>query len=94
MKDREKALAKAIDVCICPKCQSEQVKVYDMRHTTNGCRRKRKCLACGYRYSTMEVLITEYNNSIMQMAEDKKSIDKYEQEMKMIKRLVGIMDEL
>lgn len=38
----------------CPKCQSDQLKVADSRPTDHGVRRRRECLDCGHRFSTME----------------------------------------
>jgi transcriptional repressor NrdR len=41
---------------ICPKCQNEETKVYDSRLSKNGrtTRRRRECLKCGYRFTTLE----------------------------------------
>lgn len=41
---------------ICPRCQSPKTKVYDSRLTQNGraVRRRRQCLDCSYRYTTLE----------------------------------------
>jgi len=41
---------------ICPKCQAGNHRVTDKR----GQRRRRECRVCGYRWTTMEVTVTEY----------------------------------
>jgi transcriptional repressor NrdR len=40
----------------CPKCNSNDTKVYDSRTSKNGkaIRRRRECLACTYRFTTIE----------------------------------------
>jgi transcriptional repressor NrdR len=40
----------------CPKCQQSSTKVYDTRitNTERFTRRRRKCLQCGYRFTTLE----------------------------------------
>lgn len=38
----------------CPKCASPLLVVLDSRRSDQGVRRRRKCHACGYRFSTME----------------------------------------
>ncbi|AEB07078.1 ATP-cone domain protein [Coriobacterium glomerans PW2] len=40
----------------CPKCGSEETHVVDsrMHETTNAIKRRRKCLDCGYRFTTYE----------------------------------------
>lgn len=46
----------------CPKCgKHSETKVTDCRKTpnANGWRRRRKCLSCGKRYSTVEVIAPE-----------------------------------
>lgn len=46
-----------IDSRICPLCNSNQVYVY---RTSGNNKRVRKCISCGYRYKTVELLETEY----------------------------------
>lgn len=41
---------------ICPSCRQGPTKVIDSRHGVNGTRRRRKCLRCGTRFSTREVV--------------------------------------
>lgn len=46
----------------CPKCGSaEELKVTDTRYSThkNAIKRRRICLKCGYRFSTLETVIQE-----------------------------------
>ncbi|MEM7342989.1 MAG: hypothetical protein AAF485_01990 [Chloroflexota bacterium] len=38
----------------CPHCESDQSKVIDTRSNEDGIRRRRQCLGCRKRYSTME----------------------------------------
>lgn len=46
----------------CPKCGSDQVNVIDSRPKEGTVARRRKCLVCGYRYSTVEVDVSEYKS--------------------------------
>lgn len=45
----------------CPKCASELDKVVDSRISKDGStiRRRRECIDCGYRYSTIEKILRE-----------------------------------
>ena len=45
----------------CPQCSSFQVHICDSRHEGTHVRRRRECMACGFRYSTMELPVEEYN---------------------------------
>lgn len=38
----------------CPYCSSDSSKVIDSRDSGDGIRRRRECIACGRRYTTME----------------------------------------
>ncbi len=40
---------------ICPKCQGKS-KVYNSRPKNDTIRRNRKCLECGHKYTTLELL--------------------------------------
>jgi transcriptional repressor NrdR len=40
----------------CQKCKKGRTVVIDSRTSGNSIRRRRKCLKCGYRFSTLEVL--------------------------------------
>ena len=40
----------------CPKCGSNQLLVIDSRQTEDYCRRRRKCLSCGNRFSSIEII--------------------------------------
>ncbi len=51
---------------LCPACKKwAEAKVTDCRKAkgANGWRRRRKCLGCGSRYSTLEVIIQERKRS-------------------------------
>lgn len=39
----------------CPACRGEKLSVVDSRKTVNSIRRRRKCLGCGYRFTTFEL---------------------------------------
>jgi hypothetical protein len=39
----------------CPECGSDQVGVTDTRPEANGRRRRKKCDACGHRWTTLEM---------------------------------------
>lgn len=43
---------------LCPACQSKDMRVLDSRPSleTNQIRRRRECIACGYRFSTVEMV--------------------------------------
>ncbi|MBQ6352686.1 MAG: transcriptional repressor NrdR [Lentisphaeria bacterium] len=45
----------------CPKCSAENDKVIDSRAGRDGAtvRRRRECLSCGYRFSTLESVVPE-----------------------------------
>ena len=40
----------------CPECGCEESKVIDSRPTENKVRRRRECIACGYRFTTYEII--------------------------------------
>lgn len=47
---------------LCPKCKSGKLKTIDSRLSgENTTRRRRMCLACKYRFSTMEISVEEYH---------------------------------
>lgn len=39
---------------ICPRCHAEDQRIFDTRRLKNGVSRRRECMACGYRFSTVE----------------------------------------
>ena len=43
----------------CPKCGVETFVIDSRPDPNGGIRRRRKCEACGYRYSTIEILYEE-----------------------------------
>jgi transcriptional regulator NrdR family protein len=43
----------------CPKCGNGLSSCIDSRQRDNNVYRRRKCLGCGYRYSTQEVSVEE-----------------------------------
>ena len=43
----------------CPKCNHKKLAIYDSRHTLLLVIRKRRCLACEFRFFTLERMMTE-----------------------------------
>ena len=43
----------------CPVCGKNQTKVVDSRPINGSVRRRRKCLICGHRFTTFEVISDE-----------------------------------
>lgn len=46
----------------CPRCNSDTQKVIDSRHDGNVINRRRKCLKCGHKWSTMEAHRNTWEN--------------------------------
>lgn len=66
-----------INVDVCPKCGAEQIYQTDTRNY--GYKRRRKmCRDCGYKFSTVEVEIEEYNELVGKIESIKKLIEKFE----------------
>ncbi len=65
----------------CPKCGDGEPMVIDSRQKPYGIRRRRECLACGYRYSTVEISVERYGflenaeNLILNAKEVKSNIE-------------------
>ena len=47
---------------LCPKCKSDNLKVYDSRPTDEATWRRRLCLDCKCRFSTIEISLEEYRD--------------------------------
>ena len=48
---------------LCPKCKSENSYVIDCRERKDGnLRRRRTCMDCEHRFTTIEVDIADYDN--------------------------------
>lgn len=45
----------------CPKCGSDRTITKDVQQQDGNIRRRRECNACGWRYTTMEVPLDEFN---------------------------------
>ncbi len=43
----------------CPNCNHRKLTIYDSRHTQETVMRKRRCLACEYRFYTVENYMSE-----------------------------------
>lgn len=80
----------------CPKCTSLQSGVCDSRiREDNSIRRRRKCLKCHYRWTTLEISVQESVNGtfvtpdLVKLREEKmknKIIDKFEDLCKEVRR--------
>lgn len=63
----------------CPKCKFPNTKVYDTRETNNGkiTRRRRQCLKCSYRFTTIEEVrlldlkVEKRNGQIIDFSQEK-----------------------
>lgn len=44
----------------CPKCNCDSLKCTDSRPSNETIRRRRKCLNCGYTFSTFEISMNDY----------------------------------
>ena len=44
----------------CPKCRSGNIDILDSRRHEDCVKRRRMCLDCGFRYSTIEINVDEY----------------------------------
>lgn len=47
---------------LCPKCKSDNLKVYDSRPSNESTWRRRMCLDCKCRFSTVEINLDEYQD--------------------------------
>jgi transcriptional repressor NrdR len=64
---------------ICPSCGNKSTKVYDSRNTKNGraVRRRRECLKCSYRFTTLEevkvldLMVEKRSGQIVNFSESK-----------------------
>ncbi len=48
----------------CPKCKSNQVYVVDSRPDKDYFKRRRECMFCGERFSTVEIKAEDYRRLI------------------------------
>lgn len=46
---------------ICPACKANQLTVVDSRPTSHEVRRRRECLACHHRFTTVEISLDRAN---------------------------------
>lgn len=64
-----------IDVKYCNKCHSETV-VIDSRDEDGYVRRRRKCVSCGHRYSTVEFLKEDFDKVMKSVRTIREIVDK------------------
>lgn len=43
---------------LCPECGRKSSRLLDSRDVTDGRRRRRECVSCGHRFSTVEMVAT------------------------------------
>lgn len=48
----------------CPRCESDNIKVYDTRQHKTGRIRKRQCENCLYRWDTIEISLITYEEHL------------------------------
>ena len=93
----------------CPKCKHLDTKVSDSRVTCSGrnVRRRRQCLSCGYRFTTIEqiklldIMVKKRNNRVVPFSEKKleegirKSFNKRQvEDSKLDKILQEVIDDI
>lgn len=72
----------------CPQCGDTHTKVTDSRPTMNGCiRRRRECINGGHRFSTIELVIGEYENDNMYF---RKNIAKVREKVTVLHEALGM----
>ena len=45
---------------VCPRCKSTQLRCVDSRPVNGTVKRRRRCMKCGYRFSTVEVHAADF----------------------------------
>lgn len=66
---------------MCPNCESDQIVVIDSRpHQKNIVYRRRKCLSCDYRFSTIEIEKADYESLVNRA----NNVEKLKRMMKML----------
>lgn len=73
----------------CPQCHSQDIMVIDSRaHSGNSIRRRRKCVACNYRFTTFEYTQTNKDQYFEQL---KKQIKKVNRSVKIF---INLLEEV
>lgn len=65
----------------CPKCGNSLASCIDARQKNDTIYRRRKCVECGYRYSTIEITIDE-NKRLIEVEKSLKELLSHAQEIK------------
>lgn len=75
---------------LCPKCSSDETKVVDTRVSKSGLsiRRRRECLACEYRFTTLEEIVRE-NLRVIKMDQSREDFDRGKMLRGILKALDG-----
>lgn len=71
----------------CPKCNSLQLNVISTREHEEGIRRRRGCLVCGFRFTTVEIGMKEYKGC-------KRLQEKASLLQTLLRRMQGVLDEV
>lgn len=59
---------------LCPKCRSVQLRCVDSRPVKDTVKRRRHCLKCGYRFSTVEVHAAAFEKMQREALQNKSNI--------------------
>ena len=71
------------NVTACPKCGSEVLSIYDTRKKNNVVWRRRKCVMCGEKFATVEILSDDLETLRRQSNIIKKMLMMTEQALKL-----------
>lgn len=75
----------------CPKCGSWQLRIADSRPADFTVNRKRECLDCGHRFSTVEITLKEYEEVMAVMVQKRQLVD---QAQAFLDSVRGIVDNI
>ena len=73
---------------LCPSCRGK-TKVIDSRETTTGVCRRRKCLECGVKFTTKELLWFDMNDAERAKENAKKRVELLQESINSMKNLLG-----
>lgn len=68
----------------CPGCGLDKTSVIDSRADREGVRRRRKCLVCEHRFTTVERLRPDHANMQATVADLEKGINKLKKTMRQV----------
>ena len=73
----------------CPKCKAHGLACHDSRPYNETIRRRRRCLNCGYRFSTVEISIEDYHKLKENEAETADVLSNIEEILTKVRELRG-----